>query len=88
MIVKSLKKEWDVNDCTRQERRDLHFLNYAVWISGKQDIEAYKTLLNEIERISGLKDDDFDGISMTDTDILLQAIFLDYQNTSTLKSGG
>ena len=88
MIVKSLKKEWNVNDCTRQERRDLHFLNMEVWISGKQDIKAYKMLLNEIEKISGLKDSDFDDISMTETDTLLQAIFLDYQKVSKKKAGG
>ena len=87
MIVKALEKEWDVKDCTRQERRDLHFLNYEVWVSGKQDVKAYKALLNEIEMISGLKDDDFDGISMTDTDVLLQAIFLDYQKVSKKKAG-
>ena len=88
MIVKALEKEWDVKDCTRQERRDLHFLNYAIWISGEHDVGAYKTLLDETERISGLKDDDFDGISMTDTDVLLQAIFLDYQKVSKKKAGG
>jgi len=88
MIVKSLKKEWNVNDCTRQERRDLHFLNMEVWISGKQDIKAYKMLLNEIEKMSGLKDSDFDDISMTETDTLLQAIFLDYQKVSKKKAGG
>ena len=88
MIVKALEKEWDVNDCTRQERRDLHFLNMEVWVSGKQDVKAYKILLNEIEMISGLKDDDFDGINMTDTDLLLQAIFLDYQKVSKKKAGG
>ena len=88
MIVKSLKKEWNVNDCTRQERRNLHFLNMEVWISGKQDIKAYKMLLNEIEKMSGLKDSDFDDISMTETDTLLQAIFLDYQKVSKKKAGG
>ena len=67
---------------------DLHFLNYEVWVSGKQDVKAYKALLNEIEMISGLKDDDFDGINMTDTDLLLQAIFLDYQKVSKKKAGG
>ena len=87
MIVKALEKEWEVKDCTRQERRDLHFLNMEVWISGKQDIKAYKILLNEIEKISGLKDNDFDGISMADTDTLLQAIFLDYQSLSKKAAG-
>ena len=87
MIVKALKKEWNVNDCTRQERRDLHFLNMEVWISGKQDIKAYKVLLNEIEKMSGFKDNDFDGISMTETDTLLQAIFLEYQTISHITGG-
>jgi hypothetical protein len=59
-----------------------------VWISGKQDVKAYKILLNEIEKMSGLKDSDFDGISMTETDTLLQAIFLDYQKVSKKKAGG
>ena len=52
MIVKSLKKEWNVNDCTHGERRILHYLNIDVWIDGKQNVKAYGKLLDEVERIS------------------------------------
>ena len=82
MIVKHLEKEWNVNDCTHGERRDLHFLNIEIWVTGKQDVKAYGKLLSEVEKISGLDPDDFKGMSMTDIDLLLQAIFLEYQTIS------
>mgnify|MGYP003148216251 CR=1 FL=1 len=88
MIVKSLKKEWNVNDCTHGERRILHYLNIDVWIDGKQNVKAYGKLLDEVERISGLDEENFKDMSMTDMDILLQAIFLDYQKVSKKKAGG
>ena len=82
MIVKHLEKEWNVNDCTHRERRNLHFLNFEVWADGKQNVKAYGKLLDEIERISGLSEDDFKGMNMTEIDLLLQAIFLEYQTLS------
>jgi len=35
MIVKVDKKEWDVNDCTYAQRRELHKLNAKVWWDGR-----------------------------------------------------
>ena len=87
MIVKALGKEWNVNDCTHRERRNLHFLNLEVWVDGKQNVKAYGKLLDEVERISGLSEDDFKEMSMTDIDKVLQAIFIDYFSLSKKAAG-
>ena len=87
MIVKSLGKEWSVNDCTHRERRNLHFLNLEVWVDGKQNVKAYGKLLDEVERISGLSEDDFKDMSMTDIDQVLQAIFIDFLSLSKKAAG-
>ena len=58
MIVKALGKEWDVNDCTYKQRRELHALNAKVWWDG-QDVDAYYKLLDKVSNIAGLGEDDF-----------------------------
>ena len=87
MIVKALGKEWNVNDCTHRERRNLHFLNLEIWVDGKQNVKAYGKLLDEVERISGLSEDHFKGMSMADIDKVLQAIFIDYFSLSKKAAG-
>jgi hypothetical protein len=87
MIVKALGKEWNVNDCTHPERRNLHYLNLEVWVDGKQNIKAYGELLDEVERISGLSEDHFKEMSMAEIDQVLQAIFIDYFSLSKKAAG-
>ena len=86
MIVKALEKEWDVNDCTYKQRRELHALNSKVWWDG-QDVDAYYILLEKVGDIAGLGEDDFKDISMADIDQVLQAIFIDYLGLSRKKAG-
>ena len=86
MIVKALGKEWDVNDCTYKQRRELHALNAKVWWDG-QDVDAYYVLLEKVGNIAGLGEDDFKDISMADIDQVLQAIFIDYLGLSRKKAG-
>jgi hypothetical protein len=87
MIVKALGKEWDVNDCTYKQRRELHALNAKVWWDG-QDVDAYYKLLDKVSDIAGLGEDDFKGMDMADVDQVLQAVFIDYLSLSKKAAGG
>jgi hypothetical protein len=87
MIVKALGKEWEVNDCTYKQRRELHALNAKVWWDG-QDVDAYYKLLDKVSDIAGLGEDDFKGMDMADVDQVLQAIFIDYLSLSKKAAGG
>tara|TARA_Y100001970_G_scaffold259357_1_gene340233 strand:- start:512 stop:778 length:267 start_codon:yes stop_codon:yes gene_type:complete len=82
MIVEALDKEWNVNDCTYKQRRELHALNAKVWWEGKQDVGAYYELLDKVSEIAGLGENDFDDMRMSDIDIVLQTIFIDYLGLS------
>ena len=82
MIVKALGKEWNVNDCTYKQRRELHALNAKVWWEGKQDVGAYYELLDKVSEIAGLGENDFEDMRMSDIDIVLQTIFIDYLGLS------
>ena len=87
MIVKALGKEWEVNDCTYKQRRELHALNAKVWWDG-QDVDAYYKLLDKVSDIAGLGEDDFKGMDMADVDQVLQAVFIDYLSLSKKAAGG
>ena len=82
MIVEALDKEWNVNDCTYKQRRELHALNAKVWWDGKQDVGAYYELLDKVSEIAGLGENDFEDMRMSDIDIVLQTIFIDYLGLS------
>ena len=82
MIVEALDKEWNVNDCTYKQRRELHALNAKVWWEGKQDVGAYYELLDKVSEIAGLGENDFDDMRMSDIDIVLQTIFIEYLGLS------
>jgi hypothetical protein len=82
MIVEALDKEWNVNDCTYKQRRELHALNAKVWWEGKQDVGAYYELLDKVSEIAGLGENDFEDMRMSDIDIVLQTIFIDYLGLS------
>ena len=82
MIVEALDKEWNVNDCTYKQRRELHALNAKVWWEGKQDVGTYYELLDKVSEIAGLGENDFEDMRMSDIDIVLQTIFIDYLGLS------
>ena len=82
MIVKVNKKEWDVNDCTYKQRRELHKLNALAWRGGEMNIGKYYDLLERVGEISGLGEADFDGLGMIEIDGILQKIFIKYQGLS------
>ena len=79
MVVKVGKKDWDINDCTYAERRELHKLNAKVWWdSGKMDVESYYDVLEKVGVIAGLGENDFKDMDMAKVDEVLQGIFLEY----------
>jgi len=86
MIVKALGKEWEVNDCTYKQRRELHALNAKVWWDG-QDVDAYYKLLEKVSDIAGLGEDDFKGMDMAEIDQVLQSIFIEYLSLSKKAAG-
>ena len=88
MIIEALDKEWNVNDCTYKQRRELHALNAKVWWNGKQDVSAYYELLDKVSEIAKLGEDDFKDMNMSDIDIVLQTIFIDYLGLSKKATGG
>ena len=91
MIVKVGKKDWDINDCTYAERRELHKLNAKVWWdSGKMDVLSYYDVLEKVGVIAGLGENDFKDMDMAKVDEVLQAIFLEYLGIEPAKkdSGG
>jgi len=90
MVVKVGKKDWDVNDCTYAERRELHKLNAKVWWEGKMDVESYYEVLERVGTIAGLGENDFKDMDMAKVDEVLQAVFLEYLGIEPAKkdSGG
>jgi len=78
MIVKVNKKEYEVEDCTYKQRRQLHKQNALVWWGGEMDVEKYYDLLETVQEISGLKESDFDGLEMSQIDQILQSVFVNY----------
>ncbi len=78
MIVKVNKKEWDVQECTYKQRREIHKLNALVWWGGEMNVDKYYDLLEKVHEISGIKDSDFGDMEMADVDKVLQAVFVSY----------
>lgn len=78
MIVKVNKKEYEVEDCTYKQRRELHKQNALVWWGGEMDVEKYYDLLTKVQDISGLTEQDFEGLEMADIDQVLQSVFINY----------
>lgn len=88
MKVKFLDKEWDINNPTYKEKRELWKLNSLSWKNGELNQEEYFKLLDKTEDISGLSPDDYtnkdgDPLSMGEIDLVLQHILLNYLGLST-----
>ena len=78
MKVKALGKEYQVKDITYKERRDLHRLNAKAFWDGKVNPDNYYDVLEKDAEISGLGEDDFKSLSMTEIDQILQEVFTQY----------
>ena len=78
MKVKALGKEYQVKDITYKERRDLHRLNAKAFWDGKVNPDNYYDVLEKVAEISGLGEDDFKSLSMTEIDQILQEVFTNY----------
>lgn len=78
MKVKALGKEYQVKDITYKERRDLHRLNAKAFWDGKVNPDNYYDVLEKVAEISGLGEDDFKSLSMTEIDQILQEVFTQY----------
>ena len=87
MIIKHNKTEYDVNDCTYKERRELHRMNAKVWAKGEMDIDLYYLLLERVGEITGIEAE-LESMTMPKVDILLQSIYIEYLNISPKKAGG
>ena len=90
MIVKVGKKDWDINDCTYAERRELQLNAKVWWDSGKMDVLSYYDVLEKVGVIAGLGENDFKDMDMAKVDEVLQGIFLEYLGIEPAKkdSGG
>jgi len=87
MKVKFLDKEWDINNPTYKEKRELWKLNSLSWKDGELNQEEYFKLLDKTEEVAGIKPEDYtekDGklLSMGEIDLLLQNILLNYLGLS------
>jgi len=87
MIVKAHGKEFKVKDITYEERRELHRLNAVSFWDGKVDPEKYYDLLEKVGNMSGLTEENFKDMSMTDIDIVLQEVFTKYMGMSKKVDG-
>jgi len=87
MIINQDKIEYDVNDCTYKERRELHRMNAIVWAKGEMDIDSYYLLLERVGEIAGLEAE-LESMTMPKIDQLLQSIFLEYLSISPKEAGG
>ena len=78
MKVKAIGKDWDVNDATYKQRRDIYRINVKAFWDGKVDPDQYYEVLEKCAEVSGLKEKDFKDLSMVEVDQLLQAILTSY----------
>lgn len=99
MKVESLGKEWDVNDITLEQKREIHKKNVIIWHSstnkevGLKDPGAWIDLLDEVREISGIAEKDLvdvsgNPLSMADLDTLSLAIFTEYVGGPSPKESG
>ena len=86
MKVKMFNKEWEVNNPTYKEKRELWKLNATTFDGENVNQDNYFKLLDKVEEISGLSEKDFvhkdkSLLSMAEIDLLLQEVFASYMGT-------
>jgi len=87
MKLMVLEKEWEFNNPTYKQKRELWKLNTMTFDGETVNQESYFKLLDLVEEISGLTPEDYvnkDGkeLTMAEIDVLLQNIFLFYMGLS------
>ena len=87
MKLNALAKDWDVNEITFSQKREIHALNAKVWWGEGQDSDAYYSLLERVRSISGITERDFEDMAMAEVDSVLQAVFMRYMGLDQKKNG-
>jgi hypothetical protein len=87
MRIQALDRDWDINDITYKERREIYHLNVKAFWDGKVDPDLYYEVLEKCAEVSGLKEEDFKDLSMMQIDQLLQAILSSYLGLEKKVSG-
>jgi|TARA_R100001530_G_scaffold71671_1_gene50714 hypothetical protein len=91
MKVEALEREWEVKDISFAERRTLYQKQaknfWSVNEESEMDVDAYFSMLDEVLGISGLTEEDFDGLSMTEIDQVIAQVMLAYTGLSGKGSG-
>jgi len=74
MKVKAIDKEWEINEATYKQRREIYRLNVKAFWDGKVDPDRYYEVLEKCAEVAGLKEKDLKDLSMVEVDKLLQAV--------------
>ena len=77
--------EKDVKDITFSERRELYkkqAKNYQNVDKNEVNVDKYFEALDEVLAISGLTEQDFDGLSMVEIDTVLGQVLMQYSGLS------
>ena len=87
MKVKMFNKEWEVNNPTYKEKRELHKARMsAIDSNGNVDTDKFYAILEDVEKVSGLSESDYVAkdkpLSMNDIDSLLTKILTNYLDVS------
>mgnify|MGYP005830252741 CR=1 FL=1 len=78
MKVKAIDKEWEINEATYKQRREIYRLNVKAFWDGKVDPDRYYEVLEKCAEVAGLKEKDLKDLSMVEVDQLLQAVLTSY----------
>lgn len=78
MKIKALDRDWEVKDVSYSERRKLYQMNVKAFWKGDVDPDKYYDVLEKVAEISGLKEKDFEDLSMVEIDQLLQVVLTNY----------
>ena len=79
MKIKALDKEWQINEATYKQRREIYRLNVKAFWDGKVDPDQYYEVLEKCAEVAGLIEKDLKDLSMVDVDQLLQAVLTSYR---------
>ena len=64
MRIQALDRDWDINDITYKERREIYHLNVKAFWDGKVVPDLYYEVLEKCAEVSGLKEEDFKFITI------------------------
>ena len=78
MKIKALDRDWEIKDVSYSERRKLYQMNVKAFWKGDVDPDEYYEVLGKVAEISGLKEKDFEELSMVEIDQLLQVVLTNY----------